>query len=161
MNNWEKQLKRRRLWLLVVWLFFIPSLLFVSVKILKFVSSLPSSRKVFVEKVGLKDTLQVNKGNKYYSFRLGNSVLTLQNEDNIEISVTIDIDFKNISLLDEIKEKKNDLLIITQMVITPKRKVELVVSDIKEELVKEYNKLLSKGKISNIRFVDFSVKSKG
>ena len=168
--DWNRQLRIRKITTIVL-----VALLFVGAGVLIFKDNLnkeslfPEHRHGIHRSLEKRDNKEIGGPSKYkekikkeyiYSYRLDSCIAAPADEKRLKLYVALDLQFNSSSLLKEIDERKNDLRILVNMILSSRKVEEIAIPGLRHEEIKKLNSLLENGKIIDVRFIDFRIKSR-
>ena len=83
------------------------------------------------------------------------SNISIADKNNYYIQLGLKLFFKGDSLKNEIFLKKDNIIVIVKKVFKQKRSSEIITDPLKKELKKEINKILEKGQLDRVDFLNF------
>lgn len=92
-----------------------------------------------------------------YSYRLLGCVAHPQDEKQLSLLMVLDLNCRSKELMAEIKEKETDLRTLVNLLISSKKLDEIDIPSLRPEIIERLNQMVRKGKIVDVRFVDFRI----
>lgn len=117
-----------------------------------------------------KRTIQINQSGKtpamvtekiapesLHVFRLNDCRAFPKGEKQLQIFMTLDLHYQNTAFDAEIRERSNDLRVLTAKVTASRTLHDMKIDLLRPDLITAFNKLLKTGSIRDIRFSDFRI----
>jgi hypothetical protein len=106
----------------------------------------------------LEDREEMVRSKEYlYSCKLDSCEARLKNEQSLKVYMTLDLQFNSPALRTEIMERKRDLRVLAELLLSSKTIDEVEISSIRAETMTSFNSLLTRGALQDIRFIDFRI----
>jgi len=92
-----------------------------------------------------------------YSYKLSRCSATPSDEKHLNIYMVLDLQYSTAELQKEIMEREKDLRVLVSLVVSSRKLSEIEVSRLRPEVMDKLNSILTKGKIQDVRFIDFRI----